>query len=247
MAHAFYKSSSLVTLDLSDNHLTGTIPSWIGSLHLCQLKQLSKLDLFENNFSGSIPLSFREIPFETTYEKSSLEIIAMAGMAMVALWSFDGSKSIGDHYQMDAANGFGSITFPSLDVQQKVEFTTKYESYAYKGNILDYMEIPLEMGNLSKICDLNLSHNNLFRSIPSTLSQLKQIESLDLSYNRLNGKIPSQLIELDMLEVFSVAYNNLLGATPDRKAQFATFEESSYEGNPFLADFPCKPTAIELY
>ncbi|CAL5431346.1 unnamed protein product [Camellia sinensis] len=209
MAH-----TALVTLDLSDNHLTGTIPSWIGSLHvlsilplkfnnfegeipiqLCQLKQLSILDLSENNFSGSIPLSFCEIPFETTHEKSSLEIIAMAGMAMVALWSFvDGSKSIGDHYQMDAVNGFGSITFPSLDVQQKVEFTTKYESYAYKGNILDYI------------------------SIPSTLSQLKQIESLDLFYNRLNGKIPSQLIELDKLEVFSVAYNNLSGATPDQKA-----------------------------
>ncbi|KAF5938360.1 hypothetical protein HYC85_022619 [Camellia sinensis] len=124
MAH-----TALVTLDLSDNHLTGTIPSWIGSLHvlsilplkfnnfegeipiqLCQLKQLSILDLSENNFSGSIPFSFCEIPFETTHEKSSLEIIAMAGMAMVALWSFvDGSKSIGDHYQMDAVNGFGTI------------------------------------------------------------------------------------------------------------------------------------------
>ncbi|XP_028110614.1 putative receptor-like protein 16 [Camellia sinensis] len=166
MAH-----TALVTLDLSDNHLTGTIPSWIGSLHvlsilplkfnnfegeipsqLCQLKQLSILDLSENNFSGSIPLSFCEIPFETTHEKSSLEIIAMAGMAMVALWSFvDGSKSIGDHYQMDAVNGFGSITFPSLDVQQKVEFTTKYESYAYKGNILDYMS------------RVDLSRNHLIR------------------------------------------------------------------------------------
>ncbi|KAL7238022.1 hypothetical protein ACSBR2_004175 [Camellia fascicularis] len=149
-------------------------------------------------------------------------------MSTVALWSFvEGSKSVENHL-VDVANGYGSIIiFRSLDVQQKVEFTTKRGSYAYKGNILDYMsgvdlscnhltgEIPLEMGNLSNIHGLNLSRNNLFGSIPSTFSQLKQIESLDLSYNRLNGKIPSQLIELDKLEVFSVAYNNLSGATLD--------------------------------
>ncbi|CAL5401092.1 unnamed protein product [Camellia sinensis] len=271
MTRAFYNSSYLVTLDLSDNHLNGTIPRWIGSLHvlsilllkfnifegeipiqLCQLKQLSILDLSENNFFGSIPPCFREIPFETTHEKSSLETgYQMGGISTFSLWSFvEGSKSLGEHYMMDV--GYGTIIFHSLDVQQKVELTTKHGSYAYKGNILDYMsgvdlscnqltgEIPLEMGNLSNIRVLNLSHNNLFGSIPSTFSQLKQIESLDLSYNRLNGKIPSQLIELDKLEVFSVAYNNLSGATPDRKAQFATFEESSYEGNLFLCGLPLR-------
>ncbi|KAK8490336.1 hypothetical protein V6N11_055657 [Hibiscus sabdariffa] len=60
------------------------------------------------------------------------------------------------------------------------------------------------------------------------------MESLDLSHNNLSGEIPNQLVELNTLEVFSVAYNNLSGSIPEPKAQFETFIESSYEGNPLL-------------
>jgi hypothetical protein len=35
-----------------------------------------------------------------------------------------------------------------------------------------------------------------------------------------------------------VAYNNLSGKTPEMKAQFRTFNESSYEGNPLLYGAP---------
>nr|POE84771.1 putative lrr receptor-like serine/threonine-protein kinase [Quercus suber] len=102
-------------------------------------------------------------------------------------------------------------------------------------------EIPDELGNLSSILGLNLSHNYLTGSIPKTFSNLAQIESLDLSYNNLTGGIPSELIDLNFLEVFSVAYNNLTGRIPDMKAQFGTFDNSSYKENPFL----CAPPLVK--
>ena len=64
------------------------------------------------------------------------------------------------------------------------------------------------------------------------------MESLDLSHNNLSGEIPSILINLNSLEVFNVAYNNLSSKLPGMKAQFGTFRNDSYEGNPFLCGPP---------
>ncbi|XP_052298178.1 receptor-like protein 13 isoform X9 [Citrus sinensis] len=243
----FFNCSSLVTLDLSYNLLNGSIPDWIDGLsqlshlilgnnnlegevpvQLCGLNQLQLLDLSNNNLHGLIPPCFDNTKLHESYNNSS-----SPDEQFKILFSIKGHQG---HVEKK--------------IQEFFEFTTKNIAYIFQGKVLSLLSgldlscnklighIPPQVGNLTRIQTLNLSHNNLTGFIPSTFSNLKQIESLDLSYNKLNGKIPHQLVELKELAVFSVAYNNLSGEIPEWKAQFATFNENSYEGNTFLCGLP---------
>ncbi|KAL6331564.1 hypothetical protein AAG906_011504 [Vitis piasezkii] len=223
--HVLAEATSLFTFKIEGSSLKGNQLEDSIPLHLCQLKSISILDLSHNRLSGSIPPCLDNITFGRE----------------VAL--------IDDTFFMDGfRSGWdGPIETYSYESQifgyayMEINFKTSAERNKLTG------PIPPEIGNLSGIHTLNLSYNQLIGSIPQTFSNLKEIESLDLSHNGLTGQIPPQMVELNFLTVFTVAHNNLSGKTPERKFQFATFGQSSYEGNPLLCGLPleqsCTPTS----
>ncbi|XP_043817337.1 receptor-like protein 9a [Manihot esculenta] len=134
-------------------------------------------------------------------------------------------------------------------------FTGTFQLPNIKGDIINSMagidlscnelsgSIPQEIGDLHEIRSLNLSHNHITGSIPVSFSNLRSLESLDLGNNNLSGEIPSELVALTFLVTFNVSYNNLSGGVPNG-AQFETFDENNYRGNPGLCGEPIHKSCI---
>lgn len=258
---AFLNSSYLLTLDMRDNLLSGTIPYSFDALsnlrvlllgsnqlngsipnHICNLNKVSLMDLSHNKFSGIIPHCINNISFgKFGIYDHVYSLHAYFAWKKHPICTY-GNLLVRTYDQQNVEDGYDELV--------EVEFVTKGRTGSYKGDILNYMsgldlscnnltgEIPREIGDLGSLHAANLSHNHLKGSIPKIVSRISQIESLDLSYNRLSGEIPPELLSLHFLEVFSVAYNNLSGKIPEMKAQFGTFDRSSYDGNLYLCGLP---------
>nr|GMC68870.1 LRR receptor-like serine/threonine-protein kinase GSO1 isoform X4 [Ipomoea batatas] len=248
-------SSSLLTLDVGENNLSGKFPNILGAENLrilllggnqlsgqlpnelCRLEKLNLIDVSNNHLSGQIPRCIGKIAFG---KLGSLENNFDNGYA------YRWATNVYLMYGKFLVKQYEIVTLDDTFAEKvNIEFVMKTRSNSYKGNILNYMcgldlsfnnftgEIPYELGDLDSIRALNLSHNLIKGPIPETFSRLRQLESLDLSYNNLSGKFPTELVNLNFLAFVSVAHNNLSGRIP-MKGQFGTFDQSSYEGNPYL-------------
>ena len=99
-------------------------------------------------------------------------------------------------------------------------------------------EIPVQLGSLNGLEELNLSFNQLIGEVPSELGDLRNLVVLSMLVNRLSGQIPPELGNLSNLVELHLDDNQLTGTIPVELARLSKLEELSLWMNQLSGQIP---------
>ncbi|CAL9027771.1 unnamed protein product [Prunus brigantina] len=213
-------NNSVTGLSLVDTNITLSVPPFI-----CDLKNLTLIDLSYNYFPGEFP--------KALYNCSKLEYLDLSQNYFVGKIPDDIDSLPQLQYLSLAGNNFSGDIPAAIGRLHELRNLQLFMN-EFNGSV------PPEIGNLSNLKDLNLSSNiklvpwnmpsnftqlknlktlwiresNLIGQLPGTLGEMAALEELDLAKNRLNGKIPSGLFLLKNLSIIYLFKNRLSGDIP---------------------------------
>ncbi|KAL2935830.1 Receptor-like protein 43 [Bienertia sinuspersici] len=254
---------ALEVLDVGNNRLNDTFPSWLGSLPKLQLQVLV---LRHNNFYGKVTSPKSDRCFFTCLRIIDLSHNFHVGNLPNRYFRHWLAMRVTneDHVEYSSSSKivtyipFSSVTYYNSESYLFQITITNKGSETLIPKILNVLRvidfssnnftsgIPKVIGSLRGLQALNLSNNHLMGGIPLSLANIIDLEALDLSQNMLSGKIPQQLTKLIFLAIFNVSQNHLRGHIPQGE-QFNTFDGSSFDGNLALCGAPLSNKCGKTY
>ncbi|KAL7260048.1 hypothetical protein ACSBR1_005831 [Camellia fascicularis] len=187
---------NLTLIDLQYNYFSGPFPT---GLYKCS--KLKILDLSQNSFTGPIPSNIDRL-------SAQLQSLNLSGNNFTG----DIPAAIGKFPELRILwvflNGFNG-SFPS-----EIGNLLNLEELDMSFNHFSMMAIPSSFTQLKKLKELQMRESGLVGEIPETIRNLMALEVLDLSINSLTGNIPSGLFLLNNLTILYLFRNQLSGAIP---------------------------------
>ncbi|KAL9313757.1 hypothetical protein ACSQ67_019209 [Phaseolus vulgaris] len=240
---------NLQVLDLSNNSITGELPSF-GSLPTLRVLRLPRNQLFgsvpEELLQTSVPLEELDLSVNGFTELGSpLEVInlssnKLSGSLPPTLGTY--SKLFTVDLSLNELNGSiprglvtsSSVTRLNLSGNQltgqlllqgsgasELLLMPPYQPMEYLDVSNNSLEgaLPSEIDRMSVLKLLNVARNEFSGPLPNELNKLLYLEYLDLSNNKFSGNIPDKLSS--SLTVFNVSNNDLSGRVPENLRQFS--------------------------
>ncbi|KAG1327273.1 Inactive leucine-rich repeat receptor-like protein kinase [Cocos nucifera] len=235
---------SVTSLDLHSLNLSGEI-----STSLCQLPQLSYLNLANNLFNQPIPLHLSECTSLLTLNLSNSllwgtlpdQLSELSSLAVLDLSRnhFEGQIPLvlGSLQELQVLN-LGSNSFSGTLHPSVFKNLSKLVHLDLSENLLT-SELPEEIGKLSSLRRVLMQSSGFYGGIPESFGGLGELEVLDLSQNNLTEKIPlgfgsglGRLASLDLSE------NKLSGTFPGDVCYGKALVELSLQDNSFTGLVP---------
>eukprot|EP01018_Ginkgo_biloba_P024492 Gb_17927 [translate_table: standard] len=241
------RCQKLERLSLGGNRLKGNIPKDIG-----QMQSLGGLSLGRNMLSGQIPDSLGQLQ---QLRRLSLHHNQLTGNIPASLGKCQTLEMVDlSHNRLN-----GSIP-PEVAGLSNLQFYFNLSGNSLQGRLpleigkmVMVIEIDISVNQLSSripdtvgsciaLQNLNLSQNALEGLIPVSVGNLQNLQEMDLSSNFLSGTIPNSLKRLKMLRYVDFSFNNLTGEV-SKEALFSNQSIfASFKGNPDL----CGPLVYSL-
>ena len=211
--------SSLVSLDLSENHLLIKVPVWerlVGNL--TQLKELffDSVDMSLVRPSSLMNLSSSmttlSLSFCQLQGKIEGNILRLPRLQILILQSNADLKGYFPMYNWSSALKFLDLSSTSFSGELLNSISNlKSLNYLDLSHCSFSSSIPASLGNLTQITYLKLSSNSFTGSIPKSLGNLTQLRFLDLSNNSFTESIPASLGNLTQIIFLDLSTNKLSG------------------------------------
>ena len=190
----FDSLSSLISLDLSGNRLSGEIPDTLATL-----TNLQYLNLSDNQLDGAIPTSLGDLSKLETLDLSKNELTGRIPSELGKL------ERLGTLFVDN--NGL------TESIPSSFRNLLRLSQLLASDNELSG-EIPSSIGQLNGLVTLALQRNRLSGHIPVQLGNLESVAELFLEDNELSGQIPRSLADLERLALLGLSGNALVGCVP---------------------------------
>lgn len=252
-------STTLHTLNLSSNVLSGELPLLTGSCAVLDLSNnqlegsltrmlkwgnVEIVDLSRNRLAGFFP---EAMPQFLRLNHLNLSRNSLNGSIPKVITLFPTLTNLDLSFnQFDGPLLAALLTSPTLE-ECHLRGNKLFGTIDFSGDsnlqVLDlsnnqlYGPFPDGFGSFIELLELNIGDNNFSGSLPVSICNLTALNSLDISRNHFNGPLPNNLSS--NLQSFNASYNNLSGVVPENLRKFSL--SSFYPGNSQL-QFPNPPS-----
>jgi Leucine-rich repeat (LRR) protein len=218
--------TALTSLNMSENEIAGTFPTEIG-----RLTNLEVLWLDNNMLSSTLPSSLGTLP--------ALKYLSMIGNRLsgslpTELGILTKLESLGVTLNSNEANGPAPIWHIS---------TLKYLTLRGCGlsGTIPWSQLRL----MSTLASLQLVENQLTGGISSEIGLLTALQVLHLDFNQLTGTLPTEIGKCVALEKVVLSYNELSGTIPsDSLGKLVHLEFLDLSANKISGSVPVSTTGV---
>ena len=256
--------SSLVEVDLSENHVSGSLPQDIRRLEVVRLgnnkikgtlpiswmssSSLRVLDLSYNLITGALP---SEIGRMTQFQELLLSGNRLTSMVPPEIGQLTALSTL----LLGAGNLFGPAIpkeigklsllkhldlsdnpFDAAPPPVEIFDLTALETLVLSGCRLS-STLPPEIGNLMHLTHLELAKNSLEGTLPTEIG-LTKLTYLDVKLNHFTGNLPSELGLLSDCELIDLSRNKLSGSLPSNLGNLKALQAFYFSGNSFDGFIP---------